>query len=350
MPVATLGFPIHNSRMKFIIPLLALTASTFAHDANVEMAKAATAFLSALTSDQKTEATFPFKTEEKDERTNWHFIPRERKGLTIKEMTEPQRVLARALLRTGLSDDGVAKAEQIQSLESILREMEAGQQGKPVRDPERYFVSVFGTPGGKEPWGWRWEGHHQSFNYTIAGDAAPSMTPSFFGTNPGEVMDGPHKGLRVLGNEEELGRTLVKSLNEEQRKVAIILAEAPKEVLDVPGRNDSKPEGISYSALDVEQKVQLIKLIKTYLYRCRPDVAAEDWAKVEAGGMEKLFFAWAGGVERGQPHYYRAQAGSFVLEYDNVQNGANHVHSLWRDFDHDFGGDLLRKHYEQSHK
>ncbi len=332
------------------LSLLVLTAPVFGHDANLEMAKAASAFLAALSPEQKAAATFPFKTEEKDERTNWHFIPRERKGLVIKEMSEPQRVLARALLRTGLSDDGYTKAEQIQSLESILREMEAGQTGKAVRDPERYFVSVFGTPGGKEPWGWRWEGHHQSFNYTIAGDAAPSMTPSFFGTNPGEVMAGPQKGLRVLGNEEELGRALVKSLNDEQRKVAIILAEAPKEVLDVPGRNDSKPEGISYAALTAEQKVQLIKLIKTYLYRCRPDVAAEDWAKVEKAGMEKLFFAWAGGVERGQPHYYRVQAGNFVLEYDNVQGGANHVHSLWRDFDHDFGGDLLRKHYEQSHK
>ena len=219
-----------------------------------------------------------------------------------------------------------------------------------MRDSERYFVSVFGTPGGKDPWGWRWEGHHQSFNYTIAGDAAPAMTPSFFGTNPGEVMDGPHKGLRVLGNEEELGRTLVKSLNEEQRKTAIILAEAPKEVLDLPGRNDSKPEGIGYAALNADQQAQLVKLIQTYLFRCRLDVAKEDWAKVEKGGLDKLFFAWAGGVDRGQPHYYRVQAGSFVLEYDNVQNGANHVHSLWRDFDHDFGGDLLRKHYEESHK
>ena len=335
--------------MKLLVAFLAFTLSAFAHDAGAEMAKAADAFLAALTPTQKAQATFLFKTEEKDERTNWHFIPRERKGLAMREMTEPQRVLARALLRTGLSDDGYKKAEAIQGLEGILKEMEAGKAGAPVRDSQRYFVSIFGTPGGKEPWGWRWEGHHLSFNYTCDGDAAPSMTPSFFGTNPGEVKDGPHKGLRVLGKEEELGRALVKSLDDEQRKAAVILAEAPKDVLDLPGRNETKPEGVAYSALNAEQQKQLVTLVKEYLFRARTDVAAEDWAKVEKRGLDKLFFAWAGGFERGEPHYYRVQAGNFVLEYDNVQNGANHVHSVWRDFDHDFGLDVLAEHYKSEH-
>ena len=327
--------------------ILALSSSAFAHDASAEMAKAADAFLAALSPTQKAKATFPFKAEGKDERTNWHFIPRERKGLAIKEMTEPQRVLARALLRTGLSEDGYKKAEAIQGLEALLREMEKDTTGR--RDPEKYFVTIFGTPGDREPWGWRWEGHHQSFNYTCAGDVAPSMTPSFFGTNPGEVKEGPQKGLRVLGQEEELGRTLVKSLNDEQRKAAVILAEAPKDVFNVPGRNDTKAEGVSYAALNTEQQKQLVTLVKEYLFRARPDVASEDWAKVEKRGLEKLFFAWAGGFARGEPHYYRVQAGSFVLEYDNTQNGANHVHSLWRDFDHDFGLDVLAEHYKAGH-
>ena len=336
-------------KLPAFLSLLAFTLSAFAHDASTEMAKAADAFLAALTPTQKAQATFLFKTEGKDERTNWHYIPRERKGLAMKEMSEPQRVLARALLRTGLSEDGYKKAEAIQGLEGILKEMEVGKTGGMVRDMERYFVSIFGTPGGKEPWGWRWEGHHQSFNYTCAGDAAPAMTPSFFGTNPGEVKDGPHKGLRVLGREEELGRALVKSLNDEQRKAAVILAEAPKDVLDLPGRNETKPEGVAYSALNAEQQKQLVTLVKEYLFRARTDVAAEDWAKVEKRGLDKLFFAWAGGLERGEPHYYRVQAGNFVLEYDNVQNGANHVHSVWRDFDHDFGLDVLAEHYKTEH-
>ena len=316
-----------------------------AHDATAEMSAAANNFLSALTPEQKAKATFDFAGEE---RTNWHFIPRERKGLQIKEMTQEQRLLAHALLATGLSNRGYAKAVSIMSLEAVLAELE---KAKPVnvRDPERYFVSIFGTPGGAEPWGWRVEGHHLSLNFTAAGDAAPSMTPSFFGTNPGEVRTGPRTGTRVLATEEELGRTLVKALTEEQRKEAVILAEAPKEIFDVPGRNDTTPQGLAQSKMTPEQTAILMKIIKENLFRCRPDVAAEDLAKIEKAGLGNLYFAWAGGFDRGQPHYYRVQGGHFVIEYDNTQNEANHVHSVWRDFDHDFGADLLGAHYKEGH-
>ena len=322
-----------------------LLAPLRAHDATAEMSAAANNFLSALTPEQKAKATFDFAGEE---RTNWHFIPRERKGLQIKEMTQEQRLLAHALLATGLSNRGYAKAVSIMSLEAVLAELE---KAKPVnvRDPERYFVSIFGTPGGAEPWGWRVEGHHLSLNFTAAGDAAPSMTPSFFGTNPGEVRTGPRTGTRVLATEEELGRTLVKALTEEQRKEAVILAEAPKEIFDVPGRNDTTPQGLAQSKMTPEQTAILMKIIKENLFRCRPDVAAEDLAKIEKAGLGNLYFAWAGGFDRGQPHYYRVQGGHFVLEYDNTQNEANHVHSVWRDFDHDFGADLLGAHYKEGH-
>jgi hypothetical protein len=327
--------------------LLALATSAFAHDANVEMAKAAGAFLASLTPEQKAQATFPFESDAKGERVNWHFIPRERKGLPLKDMTEPQVALARALLKTGLSDDGYKKAETIQSLEAILREMEKDTTGK--RDPMKYFVSVFGTPGEKV-WGWRWEGHHQSFNYTSAGDAAPSMTPSFFGTNPGEVREGDRKGLRVLGLEEDLGRSLVKSLNEEQRKIAVMPGDAPKEIFNDPKRPDpTKPEGIPASKMTDDQRATLVKIIKLYLFRARPDVAAEEFAKIEKAGAGNVHFAWAGGFELGQPHYYRIQNTAFVLEYDNTQNNANHVHSIWRDFANDFGLDLLKQHVSEGH-
>jgi hypothetical protein len=316
-----------------------------AHDATAEMAAAANNFLAALTPEQKAKATFDFADAE---RTNWHFVPKERKGLPIKEMTQEQRLLAQALLATGLSSRGYTKAVSIMSLETVLAEMEKSRPGN-VRDPERYFFTVFGKPGGTEPWGWRVEGHHLALNFTAAGDAAPAMTPSFFGTNPGEIRNGPRTGTRILGTEEELGRTLIKALSEEQRKEAIILAEAPKEIFNVPGRNDTKPQGITQAKLTPEQSAMLVKLIKEYLFRCRPDVAAEDWAKIEKAGPDKLYFAWAGGLERGQPHYYRVQGGNFVLEYDNTQNEANHVHSLWRDFDHDFAADLLGEHYKTTH-
>ena len=331
--------------LAFTLALSLLLAPLHAHDATAEMAAAANNFLTALTPEQKAKATFDFAGAE---RTNWHFIPRERKGLQIKEMTQEQRLLAQALLATGLSNRGYAKAVSIMSLEAVLAELE---KAKPVnvRDPERYFVSIFGTPGSAEPWGWRVEGHHLSLNFTTAGDAAPSMTPSFFGTNPGEVRTGVRTGTRVLATEEELGRTLVKALTDEQRKEAVILAEAPKEIFDVPGRSDTTPQGLAQEKMTPEQTAMLVKLIKEYLFRCRPDVAAEDWAKIEKAGLGKIFFAWAGGFDRGQPHYYRVQSGHFVLEYDNTQNEANHVHSIWRDFDHDFGADLLGAHYKAAH-
>jgi hypothetical protein len=328
------------------LALSLLLAPLRAHDATAEMATAANNFLAALTAEQKAKATFEFAGEE---RTNWHFIPRERKGLPIKEMTQEQRLLAHALLATGLSNRGYSKAVSIMSLEAVLFELEKGKTGTPLRDPERYFFSIFGTPGGTAPWGWRVEGHHLSLNFTASGDGAPAMTPSFFGTNPGEVRSGPRTGMHVLGTEEELGRTLVKALNDEQRKEAVILAEAPKEILDVPGHNDTTPQGLPQGKMTAEQTAMLVKLIKEYLFRCRPDVAAEDWAKIEKAGLEKLYFAWAGGLDRGQPHYYRVQGGHFVLEYDNTQNEANHVHSVWRDFDHDFGIDLLGEHYKADH-
>ena len=328
------------------LALSLLLGPLHAHDATAEMADAAKNFLAALTPEQKAKATFDFAG---TERTNWHFIPRERAGLAIKEMTQEQRLLAHALLATGLSQRGYAKAVSIMSLEAVLAELDKGKAGGAVRDPERYFVSIFGTPGGAEPWGWRVEGHHLSLNFTATGDVAPAMTPSFFGTNPGEVRTGPRTGTRVLATEEELGRALVKALTEEQRKEAVILAEAPKEILDVPGRNATKPQGLAQDKLTPEQTAMLVKLIKEYLFRCRPDVAAEEWAKIEKAGLAKLHFAWAGGFERGQPHYYRVQGGAFVLEYDNTQNEANHVHSVWRDFDHDFGADLLGEHYKAAH-
>jgi Protein of unknown function (DUF3500) len=320
-----------------------------AHDAGAEMATAAKNFLSALTPEQQTAASFAFAD---DERANWHFIPRVRKGLPIKEMTTEQRLLAHALLASGLSHTGYGKAVSIMSLESILAIVEKDRVGGPVRDPELYFFSIFGKPGDKAPWGWRLEGHHLALNFTIpSAGAPPAVTPSFFGTNPGEVKSGPRTGTRILGTEEDLGRELVKSLDDTQRKTAIILAEAPKEIFNDPKRVDpTKPEGLPHANLTDAQKSLLARLIKEYLFRHRPDIAAGEWARIEKAGLDRVFFAWAGGVEPGQPHYYRVQSDAFVLEYDNTQGEANHVHSIWRNFGRDFGQDALGKHVAESHR
>jgi hypothetical protein len=312
--------------------------------ASREMATAAAAFLGALTPEQRRQGQLAF---DDPERANWHYVPAARKGLAFKQMSAEQRRLARALLASGLSRGGNDKALDIINLETILGELEKGTG--PTRDPELYYVTVFGSPEGSAPWGWRVEGHHLSVNITSRASSSAAVTPSFFGSNPAEVRSGPRAGLRILGAEEDLGRELVKSLRSEQRSIAVSSTDAPRDILNTPGRADTRPEGISYAQLDPSQRAQLVRLIKEYLGRHRPDLAALDWERLERAGLDRIHFTWAGGTERGQGHYYRVQGGTFVLEYDNTQNGANHVHTVWRDFDRDFGADLLKQHYRKSH-
>jgi hypothetical protein len=333
----------------------ALTATLHAHDTAGQMAEFANAFLGSLNADQKAKASFAFTDEERE---NWHFIPRPRKGLDMREMTDQQRLLAHALMASGLGFRGMMKAETIMSLEEVLYQMEsAGGDDKKVaetrekRNPSKYYVSIFGTPDTKGIWGWRIEGHHISMNFTLKGGELLRATPSFFGSNPGEVLEGPMKGLRVLHNEEELGRTLVKSLTDAQWQKADAHTEAPKEMITAAEHHVKplSPEGLSNAEMTDDQKKQLNTLVREYLERLRPEIAEEAWNRIQASGGA-MFFVWAGGKDRGQPHYYRVQGKTFLLEYDNVQNGANHVHSVWRDFDGDFGTDILAEHYQADHK
>lgn len=338
---------------RWILPsatALALFASAApragAHDVEADMTIAAQHFLATLGPEQKAKACFKL---EDAERKNWHFIPRPRLGLTLKEMTPEQRLVAQALLATGLSSQGYTKAVSVMSLEAILAELEKGQPGKPVRDPEMYFFSIFGNPESLKPWGWRLEGHHLSLNFTCSGHGTAS-TPSFFGTNPGEVRQGPRAGIRLLGREEDLGRELVHSLNEGQRKQAIISAEAPKDILNDPKReNFTDAEGVSVTELQPKQQKLVEKLVREYLGTHRPEVEDIEWKRIKSNDWNALRFAWAGGTEPGEGHYYRLQGKTFVVEYDNTQNGANHPHAVWRDRERDFGVDLLKEHYANSH-
>lgn len=311
-----------------------------------EMAEAAHNFLASLTPEQKAKAVFELKDEE---RFNFHFIPRDRKGLPLKEMTTTQRHLAYALLSSAMSQRGFMKATTIMSLEEILRDLEQGKG--PARDPERYFVTIFGDPGPKATWGWRVEGHHLSLNFTLVDGKAVAVTPSFFGSNPGEVREGPRQGLRVLAAEEDLARQLVKSLTGEQKKVAIVSETAPKDIITAADRKAKRlePLGLSAAKMTKTQTELLWQIVGEYVYRYRPELADEDLKKMEKSGAEKIHFAWAGGVELKEGHYYRIQGPTFLMEYDNTQNNANHVHAVWRDLENDFGEDLLRKHYEQHH-
>jgi Protein of unknown function (DUF3500) len=310
------------------------------------MATAATNFLASLTPEQRQRATFAF---DSAERVRWHFVPQfERNGLQLKEMTEPQRKLAHELLKTGLSARGYSTYTQIMQLENILKAQEKGSG--PTRDPEGYRFSVFGTPSAKETWGWRVEFHHVSLHFDVVNGNAISSTPSFAGANPAEVKDGPQKGQRTLGALEDTARALVMALDEPQRKVAVFTNVALDDIvtgnaLDI---KPLSPDGIKASAMTTAQRELLTKILDAYAGLMAPDIAADRMAKLQKAGIQNIAFAWAGSIERGQKHYYRLQGPTFLIEFDNTQNDGNHVHSVWRDFNGDFGRDLLREHLKSS--
>ena len=308
-----------------------------------EMAEAALNFWAALTPELQAKCAFPF---DDNERFNWHFIPRERKGITWNDMTAAQQALAHAFLASGLSNRGYQQAQTIMSLDSVLKELEKGRG--PLRDPNNYAFSVFGSPGPHATWGWRFEGHHLSLTFTIV-DGRAVAGPVFFGTNPATVLEGPRKGLRVLAVEEDLGRELIKSLTPEQRKTAIYDAKAPNEIITGNSRKASPgpPVGLAAGDMTAPQQKLLMTLVETYAYRLRPELADQDLAKIAAAGFKEIHFAWAGGVEPGQAHYYRLHGPTFLVEFDNTQNQANHIHTVWRDSANDFGEDLLREHYDR---
>ena len=321
--------------------LVATTGLANAHDVAREMTNAANLFLQSLDESQTSAVSLEF---DDGLRKDWQFIPMERKGLGLKAMKPNQRLLAMSLVQTALSHRGFSTAMQIMALEQVLHEME---NNSPKRDPEKYHIFLFGKPSTETPWGWRVEGHHLSVSVTILDGETIVTTPAFFGSNPGEVREGKLKGLRVLGEEEDLGRALAKNLTVEQKESAILEGKVPKDVINGPGRTAEplSPMGIAASDMTVAQTKTLRKLISTYLGKFRSELAAGDLQKIETAGFEKIHFAWAGELAPGKPHYYRVQGPTFILEYDNTQNKANHVHAVWRDFKNDFGEDLLKQHY-----
>lgn len=337
--------------MVSLLTTLFTATTAFAHEAHVkvnrQMVKATQQFLDSLDDDLRAQATFDF---DGAERTDWHFIPKERVGVKIKDMDFASRRAAHQLIRVALSNKGYLKATAIMSLEQVLRVLESDNPNSVnVRDQEKYWFSVFGRPGTDQRWGWRVEGHHLSLNFTAV-DGLVVSTPMFLGANPAEVRGGPRAGLRVLGREETIGRNLIRSMDAAQRAAAIIDVKAPKDILTVPGFaiDLGAPVGVAVKDMKPKQRNMVMSLIREYISTLNQALSRTEMEPIKAD-MDKIHFAWAGGLKPGEGHYYRIHGTTFIIEYDNTQNGANHAHAVWHSLTNDFALDTLRKHHEAAH-
>lgn len=336
--------------MKKLLLLLSLLSSMehaiFAQD----VVKQANHFIDLLTEEQKMSTLFPF---DNQERYNFHFVPIKRKGITFNEMSVDQKEVGLGLLKACLSDQTYQKTNDIVQLEVILKELEKRKPEDKYRDPGNYHFTIFGIPSEKNSWGWRFEGHHISFNFSFDHKLLVSGTPGFLGSNPAIVPSGPAKGQQVLKEEADVGFNLLHALNTSQMKQAIIDSVAYGDILTFDKRSAfiGTPKGVKYSDLTKEQKAKMLTLIKVYVFRYT-HLSAESMLKdIQKAGLDNLWFAWAGHTEPviGKGAYYRVQGPSLLIEYDNTQNNANHVHSVIRDLTNDFGGDLLLEHYKSAH-
>lgn len=326
-------------------PIITVNPSNETVDAEV-MAKAAIKFLNSLSPEEKDEAQFDFDT---FERQQWHFTSViERKGSRLGYLKPAQKELLFDVVKTGLSGEGYELIREIMNLEKITFIKEKRTIEEDYRIHDKYYLSIFGDPTSSKPWAWKYEGHHVSLNYTSV-DGKISVTPAFIGANPGEVdIEHPDKGKRVLAEYEDTARKLLGSLSESQLKTVLISDEAfPEIVTGVESQAHLDAfEGLKYVEMSTDQKNIFVDLIQLHIGFMRPDLAAQEWKKIETSGLDNFYFAWAGSTQKKEGHYYRIHGPATIIEYDNVQNNANHVHIIWRDTVGDFGRDLLKEHYE----
>jgi hypothetical protein len=323
--------------------VLALAAPLHAADESLkkvsaEMAAAARAFLDSLDEAQSARARIAF---EHAERENWHFVPKERMGLPLKDLNEKQLVLQRRLLESAMSRKGLLKLDAIILLEGYLAELENNPAG---RDDKKYYTTVFGDPKADGIWGWRFEGHHLSLNFTLKGGDHIAVTPSFLAANRAHVKEGRLAGSRPLGAEEDLARALARSLHESGKPV-VYTDRVPRDILTAADRKlrQLDPVGVPVNEFTAAQREGLMKLITEYADRHRPELEKDRLAEITRD-FANMRFGWAGGIEPGQAYYYRIQGADFLVEVANVQNDANHIHTVWRDRAGDFGRDVLGEH------
>lgn len=337
--------------MRFTVLLNILFVLALRNANGQDLAATANRFLATLTPELKAKTLFPLKNEE---RFNLNFVPLDRQGPTFHDFNEQQKAAALALLRASVSEQGFNKAIEIMELEKVLIVIEKRRPDDKRRDPLNYHFCIFGTPSNNAPWGWRFEGHHISLNFASKEGKIISATPSFFGSNPGIVPPDIRiqPGKQVLKQETELGFALIKSLQPEQLKIARFAETAPEEIFSGNLRKATslEPKGIAFSTLSTDQQEIFLQLLNVFVKNYEFGFSKTLMTKIKKAGLDNLYFAWAGGFTYGEPHYYRIQGPMLLVEYDNTQTNANHVHSVVRDLTNDFAEDILKEHYMQHHK
>jgi hypothetical protein len=308
----------------------------------------ASKFLTSLTDDLRAKVLYDYDNEE---RFNWHFVPRERNGISFHDMDPQQKEAAMDLLKASLSAQGYQKASGILALEAILRDVEGRGTDDTYRDPLNYYFTIFGTPAADQVWGWRIEGHHLALNFSSVNGVIEASTPSFMGANPAIVPKGTERGKQVLKQETNLGFLLINSLSSKQLKVAQFSTTALPEIVTGNDRHARNPEprGIAYTDLSDDQKKIFMQLLEVYIKNYEFGFSSRLMEKIKNAGIENLSFAWAGDTQPGFGHYYCIQGPMLLIEYDNTQSRANHVHTVVRDLTNDFAEDILREHYEKEH-
>jgi hypothetical protein len=282
-------------------------------------------------------------------RNGWHYIPRSRPGATLGHLSDGERRALWDLIGALLSPRGIEQVEGLIRLERVLGEL----TGSPsFRDPDNYAIVLFGDPAQTGPILMRFEGHHLSLTAVVAPGVGVSVTPSFFGANPAKVPDRHrHKGFRLLGREEDQAFALIRSLEGGTRRRAIIADRSLGDIVAGPGREDDlkRFEGAPLSSFSEGQRAGIFDILDLFAGTMRKEIAASAVARVRGDGADRLHFAWAGSLERGRPHYFRVHGPSVLIEYDNTQNGANHVHAVWIDPAEALGRDILKRHHRQAH-
>ena len=306
----------------------------------------AVVFINALDDWQRKKAQFEF---DDSSRTRWHYLPAasfSRPGISLAELNEKQKELLFSMLQEFLSHSGYNKTKQIISLEEVLVELGGSPR---LRDREQYFTAFYGNPVKDSLWSWSFQGHHISLNFTVS-DNLISMTPRFLGANPATVPRGKRKGLRTLDREEDYGLELINSMTEKQREQAIFSSNTFYDITTTNAVEVNPPElaGIKMKDLNDSQRQILLNLIDEYLSAMPGELALKRMENLKKEEFDEIRFGWAGATKAGVAHYYRIQGKTFLVEFDNSQNGANHIHTVWRDFDGDFGRDLIRDHYRSS--